>query len=61
MKGLIKFMADNFDAPLEDFHEYMDQTSTGFIEKIANLPLDMQQELEYILNKMTEEAANSPS
>jgi len=23
MKGLIKYMADDFDAPLEDFKEYM--------------------------------------
>ena len=23
MKGLIKFMADDFDAPLEDFKDYM--------------------------------------
>jgi len=57
MKGLIKYMADDFDTLLKEFHDYMYHISIEFIEKIEKLPLSMQQELEEIVNKMTEQSA----
>lgn len=53
-KGLIAYMADDFDAPLKEFHEYMYRISIDLIDKIENLPSDKQLELEEIVNKMTE-------
>lgn len=53
-RGLIAFMADDFDAPLKEFHDYMYHISIEFIEKIEKLPLNMQQELEEIVNTMGE-------
>jgi hypothetical protein len=55
--GLIAFMADDFDAPLKEFHDYMYHISIEFIEKIEKLPLSMQQELEEIVNTMSEKVA----
>jgi len=52
MKGFITYMADDFDAPLKEFHDYMYHISIEFIEKIEKLPIEMQDEIESLVDEM---------
>lgn len=54
LKGIVAYMADDFDAPLKEFHDYMYHISIEFIEKIEKLPVDKQQEIEALVDGMLE-------
>jgi len=51
LKGFITYMADDFDAPLKEFHDYMYRISIEFIDKIEELPVEDQEEIEAILDE----------
>ena len=52
LEGLGSIMADDFDAPMKEFHDYMYNMNIEFINKIEKLPLKKQMELEQITDKM---------
>jgi len=54
LKGFVTYMADDFDAPLKEFHDYMYNIDIEFIEKIERLPVSKQRELEAIVDTMYE-------
>ncbi|MDB5146878.1 MAG: hypothetical protein JWQ57_898 [Mucilaginibacter sp.] len=45
-------MAEDFDAPLKEFHDYMYTMDIEFIEKIEKLPVPLQKKLESITDEM---------
>lgn len=47
-------MASDFDAPLKEFHDYMYTMDIKFIEKIEELSIPLQNELEMIADRMLE-------
>ncbi len=49
LKGFITYMADDFDAPLKEF--YMYRIGIEFIDKIEELPVEDQEEIEAILDE----------
>ena len=60
LKGFVTYMADDFDAPLKEFHDYMYTISIEFIEKIESLPINMQNEIEASVNVMLDTIKNKP-
>jgi hypothetical protein len=51
-KGIFSYMAEDFDAPLKEFHDYMYTMDIEFIEKIEKLPVPLQKKLESITDEM---------
>ncbi|OOQ58616.1 hypothetical protein [Mucilaginibacter pedocola] len=51
-KDIGGLMADDFDAPLKEFHDYMYTMDIDFINKIEKLPVASQMELEAITDEM---------
>jgi hypothetical protein len=48
-------MADDFDRPLKEFHDYMYNIDIEFIDKIEKLPFVKQNELEALVDEMLKE------
>ena len=51
-KGIFGYMADDFDVPLKEFHDYSYSISVDFIEKIEKLSIQSQEKLEPIADEM---------
>lgn len=51
-KDIGGLMADDFGAPLKEFHEYMYTVDLDFVNKIEKLPVGLQKKLETIADEM---------
>ncbi len=45
-------VADDFDEPMKEFHDYMYGISIDFVEKIEKLPVSKQKEIKALVDEM---------
>jgi len=57
-KDYRSLIADDFNEPMKEFHDYMYEISIEFIEKIEKLPVSKQNELEALVDEMIEKIKN---